>query len=493
MASPLYGTHTDAGDPLVAFDNDGRLFVGGIAFNRVKPSNGDVWVASYGNQPHPSGYPKDYLRTVIVGQGTPSEVIAGIFQDKPSLEVDRTGGPNDGNVYMCWSRFVGAAGRTKIYFSRSTDHGATFSRPIPLSEGVSVQGCDIAVEHDGDVYVTWGTFNTSAGIDQDGLAFARSTDGGASFSRAGVLAGFTRYFPFDDSRDCGDDTEFCGPPGYVFHRVPLEPRVTADQTGLLPGIYATFNAIDPATRVASTIAVLVGRPRLRRSLGSSTSPGRRTTARPGGTPVKVDNAGGRGHQYFSDVDAYAGRLMAVWQDNRTDDDYSVQLPIGNTLDAQGRAISSAEPQQAALADVVGTYASVSTNGTSFTPLGMISSVTHQPQKEMFANRSVPFQGDYNWVALADSTPGPAIGSLFAYMAWTDNRQVVGGADPRETRGRRVQRRLRRAPVPGRPRSAGRHCRRPCPLARRDAPYSGDNCGNAGGLDQDIFGAMVPVS
>ena len=32
-----------------------------------------------------------------------------------------------------------------------------------------------------------------------------------------------------------------------------------------------------------------------------------------------------------------------------------------------------------------------------------------------------------------------------------------------------------------------------PLARRDAPYSGDNCGNAGGLDQDIFGAMVPVS
>ena len=44
MASPLYGTHTDAGDPLVAFDNAGRLFVGGIAFNRVKPSNGDVWV-----------------------------------------------------------------------------------------------------------------------------------------------------------------------------------------------------------------------------------------------------------------------------------------------------------------------------------------------------------------------------------------------------------------------------------------------------------------
>ena len=51
MASPLFGTHTDAGDPIAAFDNDGNLFVGGIAFNRVKPSNGDVYVATYGTEP----------------------------------------------------------------------------------------------------------------------------------------------------------------------------------------------------------------------------------------------------------------------------------------------------------------------------------------------------------------------------------------------------------------------------------------------------------
>jgi hypothetical protein len=168
------------------------------------------------------------------------------------------------------------------------------------------------------------------------------------------------------------------------------------------------------------------------------------------------------------------------------------MPIGNTLDAQGRAISSAEPRQAALADVVGTYAAVSTNGTSFTPLGMISSVTHQPQKEMFSNRSVPFQGDYNWIAIADSTPGPAVGTLFAYAAWTDNRQVVGGTDPRELEADGyddgfdvLQCRVDLGAGPALPETV--------PLARRDAPYSGDNCGNGGGLDQDIFGAMVPVS
>ena len=114
----------------------------------MKPSNGDVYVATYDTEPHPSGYPVDYVRTVVVGKGTPSEVIGGIFQDKPMLEVDRTGGAHDGNVYVCWSRFTGA-GQNKAYFSRSTDGGATFSRPISISrsnEILSIQGFDIAIE-----------------------------------------------------------------------------------------------------------------------------------------------------------------------------------------------------------------------------------------------------------------------------------------------------------------------------------------------------------
>src|SRR5215208_3486638 len=181
IASPLHGRQAEAGDPLLAFDRAGRLFAGGIAFNRVNPQNGDVWVASYAATPHPSGYPKDYLRTVVVGTGTPA--LFGIFEDKPSMEVGRTGGEFDGNVYICWSRFVGA-GRTKIQFARSTNSGQSFSRPIDLSFGKDVQGCDIAIESDGDVYVTWGTRNTPAAIDAEGLAIARSDDGGAHFDPA---------------------------------------------------------------------------------------------------------------------------------------------------------------------------------------------------------------------------------------------------------------------------------------------------------------------
>jgi hypothetical protein len=46
---------------------------------------------------------------------------------------------------------------------------------------------------------------------------------------------------------------------------------------------------------------------------------------------------------------------------------------------------------------------------------------------MFDAASVPFYGDYNWVQLVER----ADGSLFGYMTWTDNRDVVPGTDPRE--------------------------------------------------------------
>jgi hypothetical protein len=203
-----------------------------------------------------------------------------------------------------------------------------------------------------------------------------------------------------------------------------------------------------------------------------------------GVPVDPSTAD-PGHQFFSDVDAYAGVLVAIWQDNRTDNDYSVQLPLGNRLDAQGRAVSSGT-------DVVATYAATSTDGVTWTPLGMISATTHQPSYEMFGNRDIPFQGDYNWVAIADAN-GPAAGGRFAYSAWTDSRQVVPGEDPRETEaqggfvdGFDVQQcRIDLGAIEG-------AVNPNVPLARADAPYTGDNCGNGGGLDQDIFGTRIAL-
>src|SRR3990172_4332568 len=63
-----------------------------------------------------------------------------------------------------------------------------------------------------------------------------------------------------------------------------------------------------------------------------------------------------------------------------------------------------------------------------------------PQYEMFDARSVPFIGDYNWIQLVKL----ADGTLFGFMMWTDNRDVVPGGRP----ARDDPRRVRRPDVPG---------------------------------------------
>ncbi|MDQ3602797.1 MAG: glycoside hydrolase [Actinomycetota bacterium] len=470
--SPLYGDHTDAGDPIAAFDNDGNLFVGGISFNRTGPVNGDVYVATYGTNPV-GDYPVDYLRTRIVGEGTPTRGLGGgIFQDKPLLEVDRTGGEHDGNVYVCWSRFTGG-GQNRILFSRSTDTGRTFSRPISLTtpgQIGSVQGCDIAVEADGDVYVTYRTFPIGSRRSA-GLAFNRSTDGGASFGKAQLIRNITEYFPSDGARDCGDGPYVC-PTEYVFHRVPLEPRVTSDQSGELPGVYLTYNAIRPGSTKPSKTSFTSAGPG---AVGQSLVYVIRTTNNgvSWSQPKAVD-AAPAGHQFFSDIDAHSGEVALVWQDSRTDPAYSVQRPIGNTAAATSSGTN-----------IVNSFFTHSGNGTSWADSTKVSSASHQSQYEMFGSRDIPFHGDYNWISLANTNPDNPDSPLRAYMTWTDNRDVVPGTDPREDEQDGFDVQQCRVDL-----GENTQSRDDGPLARRDAPFTGDNCGNGGGLDQNIYGSSL---
>lgn len=67
----------------------------------------------------------------------------GVFNDKPWLAVDTSGGPHDGRVYVTWSRFVFANKKFKesvILLSYSDDNAATWSAPIEVS-GASAALC----------------------------------------------------------------------------------------------------------------------------------------------------------------------------------------------------------------------------------------------------------------------------------------------------------------------------------------------------------------
>ena len=120
---------------------------------------------------------KEFAGSAIVAKGSSAPNLLGKFHDKTAIEADRTDSSCDGNVYFAWSRFTGNGG-VAIYFSRSTDHGATFSQPMKLTASVhDVQLPEISVTGNGHVYVTYGQFEDS-GQQVDGVGVAKSTDCG---------------------------------------------------------------------------------------------------------------------------------------------------------------------------------------------------------------------------------------------------------------------------------------------------------------------------
>ena len=253
LASPLRQRGIDnAGDPVQAWDTRGRLFYMGNAFNRAAPQNGSVWIATYS---HDAAH---YVRTVIVGKGTPA--VNGRFNDKTAIEVDRgVNSPHRGNVYGAWSLFQGG-GNNSILFTRSTDHGASFSQAAKISTGSKdMQFADIAVTSNGTVYVAYRpvrfepghqeaaikySYPVTAAEPSPSLRWRRSSSGFDAADSAGdpeaAQEAHERAFAtadgpesevgeesVGDSRDCGSGPFACQS-GFVFFRHDSQPRITAD-------------------------------------------------------------------------------------------------------------------------------------------------------------------------------------------------------------------------------------------------------------------------
>ncbi|MFC7485446.1 sialidase family protein [Knoellia sp. CPCC 206453] len=481
LASPLHQRGIgNAGDPVQAWDLQGRLFYMGNAFNRVAPQNGSVWVATYDQDA------ANYVRTVIVGKAGPA--LSGRFNDKTAIEVDRgVNSPHQGSVYTAWSLFQGN-GNNSIQFARSTDHGATFSHPAKISTGSKdVQFADIAVTSNGTVYVAYRQFESGRGRQRAAIQYVVSTDGGATFSKGATAAQFEAFDAADsagdpeaaeeahdqafenadgpeseaaeasvgDSRDCGSGPFACKS-GFVFFRHASQPRITADPKSASQNVYLVYDAIVPRTeRVSQTTY---------------------NTADPQGTTLRVGQGGiyfatltgggwstpkllapfPRGHQFFPDINADGGVLHTLWHDSRNDPAYSVQYPPGNNgavRDAAGFAAATRG---------LDTYAASSTNSGTDWAIARLSGNSQMPNYEMFGDRRVPFHGDYNYVS--------SVGG-FAYNVWTDTRQVAPGDDPRYLGGEGFD-------------------VHQCRTQTTAGVWSADTCPNEGGLDQDIYGAAT---
>jgi hypothetical protein len=471
---------SDSGDPVLAWDNHGRLFAGSESSGDPEGTAktfGDVWVGTYENPQGVNGQTsqdgKKFVRSVDVATGSAAPNLLGKFHDKTSLEVDRTGGPCDGNVYFAWARFTGGGPsgfNSSVYFVRSTNHGQTFSSPMKLSQTVhDIQFPDISITGDGHVYVTYRQFaDVRSNQATDAIAYNASTDCGATFSAPRQVTTFEPYDPTDLSGgsvvgECGDADLACDS-GYTFMRGGTQVRATADQTDTAHDyVYLVYDPSIPGTEVPSgtTYGSVTSEDlptkdhqdigsqsgiyflRLNGATGSTT------------VPVLIDDPRGHGGlQRFPDISVDGGSMHAIWWDSRNDACYSPMRPIGNCANGQ---------TDAGL-DAFG--ASGSTSTLTWSSSTRLSSASSNPNYEQFSGRTDPFGGDYIYIS--------SVGA-FSFGTWTDWRDVVAGADPREGGDNDGD-------------AADVH---QCRTQNSDGTFTRDTCPYDGGLDQNIYGAITP--
>jgi hypothetical protein len=471
----------DSGDPVLAWDTHGRLFAGSESSGDPEGTAktfGDVWVATYENPSGTTGPTKDdgkeFIRSLDVAQGSAAPNLLGKFHDKTAIEVDRTGGPCDGNVYFAWARFTGGGSNgfnSSVYFVRSTDHGRTFSSPQKLSQSVhDIQFPDISVTGNGHVYVTYRQFaDVRSHSAVDGIDYNASTNCGATFSSPHFVQSFEPYDPTDISvfggisGDCGDFASACVS-GYTFMRGGTQVRSTADQQDVSHDyVYVLYDPSIPGTEVPSgtTYGSVTSEDlpaKYHQNIGSQSgiyffrldgATGTHTA------PVLIDDPRGRGGlQRFPDLSVDGGSMHAIWWDSRNDPCYSPQRPLGNCADR------STVPSL----DAFG--ASGSTTTLSWSPGTRLSNVSSNPNWEQFGGRTVPFGGDYIYISSAGA---------FSYGVWTDWRDVVPGSDPREG---------------GDSDEDGADVFQ-CRAQNPDGSFGPDTCPFLGGLDQNIYGDTTP--
>jgi hypothetical protein len=427
QASPVHGKCGAAGDPTQAFDGEGRLFYGFICFNRVKPTNGSVYVATYDQDG------ARYVRTVLLDRGSPA--VWGLFQDKINLTTD----PASGNVYVAWARYPGQSGNNVILFSRSTDHGATFSRPIKVTQGLAEeQFADLDVGPNGNVYLTFRTFGVQ-GPTENAIWIVRSTNAGVSWSAPQRLATIT---PFDSddfgATDCGDGPFACAS-GLTYSRFATLSAVAADGAGV--------HVVWSAREADGQAKILV-----RNSPDGVSWP----------TPAFTLDSVPTGHQWFPDVDSADGVITVVFHDSRADGSYSPSLPPGNTTTGTNSG------------NVVHTFVARSSNGGVSWTETQVTTAGSNYGWETHGARRVGFWGDYNYVS---AVPGGV------NITWTDSRDLIPGTDPRET---------------GADDDAdGFDVLQPCVYEPNDinapsytSPTNDDPCLSMGGLDQNIYSARL---
>ena len=195
-------------DPSLVFDTQGNAFYGYI-------------VVFFGNGKGVNGTEMAVAKSIDGGQTYASVTFFAFnggsdhFNDKPMITADAgAGSPFRDNIYIAWdSAGGGSATGGGVHVATSTDHGASFTSSRaddPSGPGRSI-GASPFVGPDGTVFVAWNDFAANV------IAFARSSDGGATWQRPSIVSTKTAVFDV-------------GIPAESFRRALVYPACGADRS-----------------------------------------------------------------------------------------------------------------------------------------------------------------------------------------------------------------------------------------------------------------------
>jgi uncharacterized repeat protein (TIGR01451 family) len=233
--------------------------------------------------------------------------------------VDNTGGVNDGNIYICWTRFSNVD-PSELRFSRSIDGGLTYvNEQILQPGGTAPFGCSVEVGPDGAVHVAWAD---RAGATNGDIRLRTSTDAGVNFDPAVPVATGNRVPGADRVVACGlnnDRTTLVGDIR-MLHQVWLAVDATGGPfDGNLYGVGS-----DPANAGTDHIGVYYSR---------STNGGDNWSA-----SVQLGTGGGQTDQFEPFVEvAGAGAVSVAWYDRRNDAANNFNIDVYKTFSDDGGA------------------------------------------------------------------------------------------------------------------------------------------------------------
>ena len=221
---------------------------------------------------------------------------SSLFEDKELMAIDRSGGAHDGRIYVIWDE----NNAERIAFS---DAGATGSWTTVVLDATHVCiGADVKVGADGTVYAVWNRLAFHGQTQSsESTVFAKSTDGGTTWSSAVTVAGH-RLLSFGSNNK---------PSAQNQRGIDAFPSLDVDRhaaSAFFGRLYVTYGDFPIGTTSGNNLNVYLKR---------SSDGGATWTADPG---VLVNDDGGSSTQFFPwlAVDPSDGTVNLAWYDTRND-------------------------------------------------------------------------------------------------------------------------------------------------------------------------------